>query len=353
MDLSALRADRALVSCLAEVHGEDALLAGPDGERLPALYRRLSMRDPDSLLGTLRADNRVFPDNSPELRALQASCPKLWNGPTYVLRGFEDDGERLSCAEGRYFDAVTTCFELRSELKRAVATWPGDPARAWQAMPRRRALLDGRAGGAANDWLWRGDGRSASLSISCLLVVAEHAGHCWGVARRADDVGDDPGLHHVVPSMAFQPQADAPAGGYSIRDRLLRELAEELFGLNEGADWRDLAPLRDLLGCLERGDARLRVTGLAMNLEDLRPEILTLLLVSDPDWLASYRDTMRLCRIEYAVGETGLAPLEPWRSSGLERSMPEAFRRGRGTVSGSACVALGGPVLAEWLNAGG
>jgi hypothetical protein len=315
------------------------------------LPRPLYKDDPDTLLGGLRTDERRFPDHSPELTALKARGAQLWNGPTYVLRGINADDQSLACAIGRYFDAVTTCFELRAELGRAVARWPDDPASAWAAMPHRRRLLDGRTGTIANDWLWRGDGRSASLSISCLFVVADGTGYRWGVARRADDVSDEPGLHHVVPSMAFQPQVGAPAGGFSITQTLLRELAEELFDLPEGGVWDGLPPVQELLGHLERGNARLAVSGLVMNLEDLRPEILTLLLVEDPGWLTQHGPAIRLCRTEYAAGQTGLVPLTPWQASGLDRSIPEAFRMGRGTVAGSTCVALGGPLLARWLGA--
>jgi hypothetical protein len=331
----------ALVSVLAGVHGEPHLLAAPGGARLPALVRQPDSPggpdpDPEALLGPLMPDTRAFPATSPELQRLHARSAKLWNGPTYVLRGFDADG-RLACAAGRYFDAVTTCFELRAEARDALSRFPADPAAAWQAMPRRRALYAGRTHEALNDWLWRGEDRSASLSISCLLLVRAADGWRYGVARRAADLADEPGLNHVVPSMAFQPVDAQADSGYSITDSVLRELAEELFSVPEGGAWRALPAIADLQARLTAGSAHHRLTGLILNLEDLRPEILTLLWIPDPAWLARFGGEMALCRNEYATAQSGLQLIDDvaWRT------LPAAFGDGRGTLAGTACVTLG------------
>lgn len=327
----------ALSRVLASIHGEDQLLRAPGGERLPALVQRPTAGDPEALLGPLSSDARAFPPTGPELELLQRGGAKLWNGPTYVLRGRDAEG-RLACATGRYFDAVNTCFELRAEAARALASHPVDPAAAWQAMPMRRALYAGRTGRQLNDWLWRGDGRSASLSISCLLLVRDAGGYRYGVARRAADVADEPGLSHVVPSMAFQPTDADPASGYRITDTVLRELAEELFSVPEGADWRGLPAIEDLRGRLASGRARHCPTGIIMNLEDLRPEILTLLWIPDADWLERFAADMALCRSEYAEGQSGLQPTGAAWPAQDDATLPEAFRDGRGTLAGTACV---------------
>ena len=325
----------ALVSVLASIHGEDNLLRMPSGERLPALVRPPNSADPEVLLGSLMPDLRAFPETSPELQRLQARSAKLWNGSTYVLRGFDATG-RLTCATGHYFDAVTTCFELRAEARYALSRFPANPAAAWQAMPQRRALYAGRTQDELNDWLWRGEERSASLSISCLFLVRTADGWRYGVARRAADLADEPGLNHVVPSMAFQPVSVQAESGYSITDSVLRELAEELFSVPEGADWRGLLAIADLQAHLAEGKAQHCLTGLILNLEDLRPEILTLLWIPDPEWLPRFGGEIALCRNEYSAGQAGLQPFdEHWQT------LPEAFCDGRGTLAGTACVALG------------
>lgn len=333
-----------LVSVLAGSHGEDNLLLMPSGERLPALVRQPNSPDPEAVLGSLMADPRAFPETSPELQRLQDRNAKLWNGSTYVLRGFDADG-RLNCATGRYFDAITTCFELRVEARHALSRFPADPAAAWQAMPRRRALYAGRTRDELNDWLWRGEDRSASLSISCLFLVRTPDGWRYGVAQRAADLADEPGLNHVVPSMAFQPVDAHADSGYSITDSVLRELAEELFSVPEGADWRGLPAIADLQARLTEGSAQHRLTGLILNLEDLRPEILTLLWIPDPEWLTRFGGEMALCRNEYRAGQSGLQPFDEFG-----QTLPEAFRNGRGTLAGTACMILGAAVIRDLIS---
>lgn len=331
-----LSRSRASVDWLAELHGHSALLLTPDGETLPALSKPLDIADVDALLGPCFDDDRCFSASSPELERLRLRHARLWNGPTYVLRGFDPNTSRLTVARGHYFDAITTCFELRAELHRAESQAPGS---VWDRMPRRRAVLGGRVGDEANEWLWSGEGRSASIGISCLFLVNIADGFRYCAARRGMDVSDEPGLYHVVPSMLFQPVEKNESAEYSIRRTVLREVAEELFSVPEDGDWATSAPIVRLQALMDQGRAALRVTGLVLNLEDLRLEILTLLHVLDVGWMNEFGADLRACASEYASGQAVLHGIDDF----LIGRLPIAFRAGGGTIAGTACLTLGAP----------
>lgn len=324
------------VACLAELHGRSAFLLTPDGEPLPALFKPLDSVDVDALLGPCFDDDRGFAASSPELERLRLRHARLWNGPTYVLRGFDPNTSRLTVARGHYFDTITTCFELRAELHRAKSQAPGS---AWDRMPRRRAVLGGREGDEANEWLWSGEGRSASIGISCLFLMKTADGFRYCAARRGMDVSDEPGLYHVVPSMLFQPAEKNESAEYSIRRTVLREVAEELFSVPEDGDWATSAPIVRLQGLMDQGRAGLRVTGLALNLEDLRLEILTLLHVLDVGWMNEFGTALGACTSEYASEQAVLHGIDDF----LLGRLPIAFRAGGGTIAGTACLTLGAP----------
>jgi hypothetical protein len=327
---------RASVACLAQLHGNSTLLVTPDGEMLPALFKSLDLAKVDALLGPCFDDERTFPTSSPELERLRSRDARLSNGSTYVLRGFDPDTSRLILARGRYFDTITTCFELRAELHRALVQGPES---AWSRMPRRIASLGGREGDEANEWLWYGETRSASVGISCLFMVKTANGFRYCAARRGMDVPDEPGLEQVVPSMLFQPGAKKEPGDYSIRRTILREVAEELFSVPKEGDWANSAPIVRLQALMEQGRAGLRATGLALNLEDLRLEILTLLYVLDADWMDEFGPAMQAYPSEHGHGPKVWHGIDDF----LTGRLPAAFRSGNGTIASTACVALGAP----------
>ncbi|MGB3558842.1 MAG: hypothetical protein WBA24_09890, partial [Geitlerinemataceae cyanobacterium] len=69
--------------------------------------------------------------------------------------------------------------------------------------------------------------------------------------------------------------------------------------------------IADLHSLLVNGDASLRISGIAMDLLCLRPEILAVLVVRDPQWLARHASSVRFSRHEYARIQPDS---EGWRS---------------------------------------
>ncbi len=214
--------------------------------------------------------------NHAYLHTLQNSNRHLFNGTTFAFKRLQTRPLRLSAYLGSYFDMVATCTALEHELL-AAAT------RRFIRLPQRkmlhaqidetRALTDGR-------------GRSATIG-GAVLVVYQHPknGYQALLSRRTEQHATHPGHYHLMPAFVFQPAAATPQPHeWDVRYHIEREWLEELFGLPEGTDFQQHPALEDLQ-CMEAaGDAELHLTGVAVSLLSLRPEICALLLIHDPDW---------------------------------------------------------------------
>ncbi|MCS7041242.1 MAG: hypothetical protein NZR01_00445 [Bryobacteraceae bacterium] len=200
------------------------------GREVPAaLYPapRRQWSDPESVLGRLEG---ALPPPAPLHPCFCAEG--LFNGQVYLMRRIRlRPALQIDCRPGWYFDSMNTCEKLEREGRFLAA--PPPPA------------------------LWRnGAGRSAAVGIS--TVVAWRESDQWmALAGRvkAKSMPQRAGRIHVAPSGMFAPP-------YSITANVRRELEEETgLGLPPGA---------------------LRLTGVAVNLRNLRPEICTLLVVERP-----------------------------------------------------------------------
>jgi hypothetical protein len=341
------------------LYGGEDLLRNRLGLAYPALIRPFRLEDPEQVLGDLVPDDREFPATSPLLTRLQGANAHLWNGRTYVFRELEPgpDGPRLRCSPGFYFDALNTCAMLRAELADALAEGgSGTPPALYPRLARRFDLHRGARGAAAAAQAWSGEGRSAAVAISCLFAVRAEDGYRFCVERRSLHLADDPGAYHVVPSMVFQPAAGDASGrtGYSITETILREIGEELFSADGEAEQaaRAEAALGDLRRHLALGSAALQVSGLALNLLDLRPEILAVLAVDDPGWLRRHGPAVRIAASEFRddpEGRVAMAGTQAFRPlpDAAALSAEGEFGPGRSVVGGAAAVILGLPLLAR------
>lgn len=152
----------------------------------------------------------------------------LFNGPIYaMLRLHPRPRLMLDCRPGWYFDSMNTCERLELE-GRYRNTQPPHP-------------------------LWRdGAGRTAGIGISTVVAWRE-AGTWVALAGRVQpkSMPERAGQIHVAPSGMFAPP-------FSVTENVRRELLEETgLALEPGA---------------------LQLTGVAVNLLNLRPEICTLLI---------------------------------------------------------------------------
>ncbi len=245
------------------------------------------MRDVDSLLDPWRpvAESRDFAvyDYS-YLHDLQNSKKGIYNGATFTMRQIRENPLQLRGQIGCYYDMLATCAALERESRAAAETGlMRAPTRAayHRQVPPAVALL-------------RGDGRSAAIGIGALTVFNDGDVYRAILAKRSEATALDSNMYHVLPAMMFEPTTAefADRREWSVKHQILREVLEEIFGLPEARRPRrwdyfyDHPALRYLLLLMERGKARLLVTGIILNLLTLRPEISALLLIHDPEWYA-------------------------------------------------------------------
>lgn len=157
---------------------------------------------------------------------------------------------------------------------------------------------------AAGNPLIRGFGRAAGVGIAAVMVCIYQDPDGTRrldalVGRRSKSVGTYPETWHVVPAGMFNwrfgptdpnGRESRPWGSYEADD-LLRSVLTEY--AEETHDYRALETNRDRR-VLESVDvvqelvrvARIEVTGIAIDLANLRPEVCVLMFIEDPGWAA-------------------------------------------------------------------
>lgn len=157
---------------------------------------------------------------------------------------------------------------------------------------------------AAGNPLTRGFGRAAGVGIAAVMVCIDQDPDGTRrldalVGRRSKSVGTYPDTWHVVPAGMFNwrfgptdpnGRESRPWGSYEADD-LLRSVLTEY--AEETHDYRALETNRDRR-VLESVDvvqelvrvARIEVTGIAIDLANLRPEVCVLVFIEDPGWAA-------------------------------------------------------------------
>lgn len=263
--------------------------------------------DPDAVLGAFQPAAafslpEVFePPGKLYLHNLRRLSPGLWNGRTYCMDSLEiDDGRpMLTCSSGNFFDALVSCDLLEFELLSAFG----------EALPEvpaftefyRRLILRGTLHAQGNP-LHHACGRSAAIGISTLIVFTAEERYHILLRSCGSRLADDASFFHAVPSLMMQPLLADEQQEYSVRHNVYREYLEEVFGVEEGkppytpaqyhAVYDDPA-IRYLQNCEAAGSARLLLSGVAMDLLKLRPEICVLLLIDDPAWWPAHRRRFR------------------------------------------------------------
>lgn len=211
--------------------------------------------------------------------------------PTYTMRTLATDGVlRLDCELGRYYQAYDTCEALEWELRSTSRKLAGTTDNAFRTFSNYLLLRERLHQQVANP-VCDGSGRSAAIGISTLIAYREGESFQLLVRRRAKrGVPLRQGLLHVIPSFMFEPTTIEIEEEFSVTHNIFREYLEELFDFPELDGEGDpkqfygdprLVYLRTLL---DSGEAHLFLTGVAVNLMNLRPEICTLLVINTPEW---------------------------------------------------------------------
>ncbi len=303
-----------LLRYLGWKYGEERLLSRA-GCVYAAVCYRAPQKDVESVLGSLDASPAVGTSENAVSRLALLVDPRLTNGHIYVMRQFWPRPRlTMDCAPGRYFGMLDTCSAIEVELRAAICNGERQPA-TLDGKLRLRHAAHTAAGG---DPITSGVGRDAAIGLSMLVACRTGDGYRMRLAPRGNGgLGLGCGQLHVVPSGMFD-FADARRD-YHIGAKLREEYAEELFGKADPA-------LEYLDALLRTGDAQLFLTGVAMDLLNLRPEICTLLVIHTPEWFEQARQArlndeflpetvtsgfhgwVRLASDQVMIQEAGLVP---------------------------------------------
>lgn len=200
-----------------------------------------------------------------------------------------EDRLTINCRVCRYFDVLSTCDALRYEIQREWMVSQGqikNKSEPLAGLPMRSRLHD-----KVSDPIRCGAHRAAGIAVSTLVCHVDDDGYRCILQRRSNQkLAVDRNRFHVIPAAMFEANPDDVLRTFSVRENILREYAEELFDYPE-AHAVDHPPLYQntpevgaLLTFIERGQASIHLTGLAVNLLNMRPEICTLLLIRAPEW---------------------------------------------------------------------
>jgi hypothetical protein len=248
-------------------------------------------------------------------------------------------------ALGLYYDAVLTEFAIEWELFRLVAV-SKSREELLEALNAHGSLpLRVRAEQTQGSALLHGGSRCAALTVSTFVVFRRAGRYYCLIRRRSRAVGISPGLFHVLPAAMFEATQTDYRAEWSVKQNVFRELLEEVYNEPERrgttADWiYGVEPIPELERLLVAGRAEFSLTGLCVNLLDLRPEICTVLCVEDEDFL---RRRSPAINWEFLPAEAGKYFIEVGE---LDRFVSETLRPGNVVPNGAVTMSLG----REWLR---
>jgi hypothetical protein len=247
----------------------------------------------ESILGELNPTTRTdfVLQNTTYLKLLRKQGKHMYNGRTYVMDKFEGkERHKIHASLGYYYDALTSCDALEWEI---LTKFDATKSNEFESVKRRLEYRN-KYHKEIPDPVFHGEKRSAALSISTLIVFNDGETYRAFIRGRSKKPAAGSDLYHVVPSFMFQPVWGHSEKEYSIKHNIFREYLEEVFGVADMEQSKGeisfdyfygherLVQLRRLL---KSKDAQLFLTGFAMNLLNLRPEICTLLVIKDKNWL--------------------------------------------------------------------
>jgi hypothetical protein len=223
----------------------------------------------------------------------------------YAASGFEPthSGVLINGSITTYGRALATLdsleWELLHEAAQAIEKRAASPeafAATLDARLKRRRLAESES----PNWILRGGYPAKALGISTLLVYNDKGVYKIMVGKRSAATGAHADLYHVIPSGMFQPELGRFDREWNIQHGVLKEYGEELFDneldtamLDPQYFYQEWAGVRALRRGLDKGVCSLHVTGLVVNLYNLRPEICVLIMVHDEKWWAKQYRSMR------------------------------------------------------------
>lgn len=234
-------------------------------------------------------------ENKPEM--------SLFNGDTFNMIKLQTEGRLgLECYQGKYFDMIKTCDSISFELLNKMGSDPDSLLGGRSAPESLNALkLRKKAHDASrNDPIHLGRGRSAVVGVSVLTLfrTQNEKNSEWAtlIRERSQHVAVHRDVLCVIPSAVLASESGYPEEEYSIQHNVFREYLGEIFDRREiertelakkapHFEWfYKYANLVELRKYLEKGKAELLLIGVAVDLLNLMPEILVLLIIHDKKW---------------------------------------------------------------------
>ncbi len=223
----------------------------------------------------------------------------LENRVTYTMKELltEEYKVGMTCGIGTYFECLDTCDSLEWELLSNHHYLSRSDEKAFQQFETRLPLRSALHAKVV-DPVRSGLHRSVAISISTLVAFNDEGTLRLWLKRRSAKVAVHANLFHVIPSFMFQPGTEYYDKEFSITHNIYREYLEEIFNRPEPekGDWRyfyDDPTLLFLQRLLNIGEAELYLSGVAVNLLNLRPEICTVLLIRSPEWHQYHRQATK------------------------------------------------------------
>jgi hypothetical protein len=290
---------------LRKIYYDLDTLSGPDGPFPVAIFPLAphAESDPETILAQLVAGRTKPILEKRIIGAIQDRGSDIWNGDTFSLADLRLDSfgraESMDAYLGSYFDMVCTASYLEYELLDALRQ-KGDRPFVLESLPIRSRTLSPYSTPSA--CLRAGGGIDAVIAISTLVVYLRE-GEYWILCDvRSKKVAEYGDLYHVIPSFIFQPVVATTRPNlkveWSVKHNIYREYLEELFRVPEAEHAKGAVDpqyfyshpnLRYLQNLLAAGVAELKGVAFIFNLLNHRPELCTLLLISDEAWYKDQR----------------------------------------------------------------
>ena len=218
------------------------------------------------------------------------------DGIKYIMNSIKKKPLKISAALGWYFDVLRTCDSLEREILDYFGQHdpkPDDYENVLEQLTFRKQLHR-----KVKDPVLSGEGRSAALAMSVLIVYKHGNKYFCLIEKRSSKTAVHSNLYHVVPSFMIAPEYGSWHGEWKVWHQFQREYLEEVLGIKETEipppnmefqyDWFYNHPeLQKLSRLIREKDAYFYVTGITINLLNLRPEICGLLLIDSQEWVMS------------------------------------------------------------------
>ena len=229
------------------------------------------------------------------LNVVKSVMPNITDNVTFAIDQLNLDRNEITCCLSSYVRALYSCDRFHYQI---TTQYPGNNGDL--DLYKRSPFLD-EWSDHLKEIVLRNNYSTleASIGCSCLFVYKTNVGYEYFIGHKSASAN---GLRdmHVIPSFMFQPISKNKLKykhELSIKNQILRELGEEVFGYDEYEGNKHsshiygqilAAPvIKQIEEMVSSGKAEFIVTGLWLDLYRLRPEITTLFIVHDPEWFNS------------------------------------------------------------------